>query len=87
MLEKFAGRQGGDVFCDVDAALIEFKKFDLFGLFPSTQDDTEGRVLAGLLFMFGKPAEVEFHLSFVFRLEVAEFEIDGDEAFQSTMIE
>ena len=37
--------------------------------------------------MFGKPAEVEFHLAFVFRFEVAELEVDGDEAFQAAMVE
>jgi hypothetical protein len=37
--------------------------------------------------VFGEPAEVEFHLAFVFGFEIAQFQIDGDEAFQTAVIE
>jgi hypothetical protein len=42
LLQEFAGWQGGEVFGDVDAALVEFEQFDLFRLFPGAEDDTEG---------------------------------------------
>ena len=87
LLQEFAGWQSGEVFGDVDAAWVEFEQFDLFRLFPGAEDDAEGRVFTGLLLVFGEPAEVEFHLAFVFGFEVAQFQIDGDEAFQAAMVE
>lgn len=41
----------------------------------------------GLLLVFGEPTEVEFHLAFVFGLEVAEFKVNGDEPPEVAVIE
>ena len=87
LLQEFAGWQGGQILRNVDAARVEFEEFDLFRLFPGAEDDAEGRVLSGLLLVFGEPAEVELHLAFVFGFEVAELEVDGDEAFQAAVVE
>ncbi len=86
-LEEFFGGQDGEVFGDVDAAFVEFEEFDLFLLFSGAEDDAEGRLFVGFLFVFGEPAEVEFHLAFVFVAEVAEFEVDGDQAFEFAVVE
>lgn len=59
----------------------------MFLLFPGAEDEAERRFLAGLLFVFGKPAEIELHLAFVFGLEVAELEIDGDKPSQAAVVE
>src|SRR5262245_63591077 len=37
--------------------------------------------------MFGKPAQIKLHLPFIGGLELAELEIDRDEAAQTAMIE
>ena len=87
LLEQFAGRQSGEVVGDVDAGLAEFEEFDLFGLFPCAENDSKGRLFLRLLLVFGEPAEVKFHLAFVFCLEVAELEVDGNETPEAAVIE
>ena len=86
-MEEFAGREGGEVFGDVDAALVEFEQFALLRLFAGAEDDAEGGFFAGLLLVLGEPTEIQFHLALILCLEVAELEVDGDEAFQATMVE
>ena len=86
-MQQLAGREGGEVLGDVNAALVEFEQFDLFFLLSGAEDDAEWRLLTGLLLILGEPAEVEFHLAFVFGLEVTQFQIDGDEAFEGAVVE
>jgi len=86
-LEEFARRKGGQILSDVDTALVEFEQFDLLFLLPGAEDKAERRFFVGLLLVFREPAEVEFHLAFVFGLEVPEFEVDGDEASEAAVVE
>ena len=87
LLEQFARGQGGQVLGDVDAGLAEFEEFDLLLLFSGTENDAKRRFFAWLLLVFGEPAEIEFHLAFVVGFEVAELEVDGDEALEASVIE
>ncbi len=87
LLQQFARREGGQILGDMDAGLAEFEEFDLFLFFSGAKDEAERGFLAGLLLVFGQPAEVEFHLAFVFGFEVAEFEVDGDEPPQGAVVE
>lgn len=84
--EELAVGQAGEVFGDVDAGGVEFEKFDLLGILSGAEDEAEGRGFTGLLFVFGQPAEVEFHLAFEFSFEVAQLEIDGDESLQAAVV-
>src|SRR5690606_32446366 len=54
LLEQFLGREGGQVFGDVDAGLAEFEELDLFLLLSGEEDEAERALLAGLLLVFGE---------------------------------
>ena len=71
----------------MNAGLVELQQFDLFLFFASAEDDAECGLLFRFLLMLGEPAKIELHLAFIVGLEVAEFEVDCNEAFESTMVE
>ena len=70
----------------MDTGLAEFEQFNLLLLFASTKNEPEWRFFAGLLLVLGKPAEIKFHLTFVFGLEVAELELYGNEPTQMAVV-
>ena len=86
-MQQFSRRQRGEVFGDMDTGVTKFKKFDLFFLLSCAEDYAQRRLFAGLLLVACEPTEVEFHLAFVLGLEVAKFEINGNEALQIPVIE
>ena len=63
------------------------EKFDLLVAFVRTQDEAERRLLAGFQFVLLQPAQVQFHLPLVPRLEFAELQVHGDEAAEFAVIE
>ena len=87
LLQQLPGRQAGQVFGDVNAALVKFQQFDLFMVLARAKDNPQWRRFARFLFMFGQPAQVELHLAFVGRLEFAELQFDGDQPPQAAVVE
>ena len=84
--QEVPGRENGQIFGNVDTGLAEFEQFNLLFLFASAKNEAKRRFFADLLLVLGKPAEIEFHLTFVFGLEVAELEVYGDKTAQTAMV-
>jgi hypothetical protein len=70
----------------VDAAVIQFQQFDLLLLLATAQDDAKRRRLAGLLLVFGQPAQAE-EIWHVGVFEIAQLELDGHQPFQAAVVE
>ena len=56
-------------------------------LFPGAKDEPKRRIFSDVLLMLGEPTQVELHLAFVFGFRVTEFEVDGDQALETAMVE
>ena len=80
LFQQCAWRKFSQVLGDSNSAFIQMEKFDVFFGFVSTQNHADRRVYAGMRVVFLQPAEIEFHLTFVGRLKLAQLEIDGDQA-------
>ena len=59
----------------------------MLGGFLGAEDQSDRRAFARLSFIFVKPAQVELHLAFVGGLELAELELDDDEAAEEPVVE
>ena len=79
--------QFGEVLGDVDTAGVEFQQFDLLLLFAAAGDDAQRRGFAGLLFVFGQPAQVELHLAFVFGFEITQFQFNHHQPFEAAVVD
>jgi len=59
--------------------------FDNSPVFLLTQDNADSGVLPLLAHLFVENAQVELHLADILRLELADLELDGDEALESAV--
>lgn len=87
LLEELAVGEAGEVFGDVDAGGAELEELDLLGVFAGAKNEAERRLFAGLLLVFGQPTEVKFHLAFELGFEVADLEVNRNEATQAAVEE
>jgi len=71
----------------VDTALLEFQQGDVFRALARAQDHAQRFSLVWLTGVPLEPAQIEFHLAFVRGLELADLQVNGDQATESSMIE
>lgn len=72
---------------DADAAPVELQQLHRLVGLVCAQDQAEGRLLAGLLFVFLQPAQVQLHLALVRCLELADLQVNDDEPAESAVVE
>lgn len=80
LLKHLARRKLGEILRHVNAARVEIEVLDGLALLARAKNDTQRRFFCRLALMAIKPAQVQFDLTRVGRLEVAEFELDGHES-------
>ena len=78
--QNILGRQFGQVLGDMDAGAAQLEQFNLLAAGVSAEDEAQWRFLARLGFVFGEPAEIEFHAALAGGLEASQFQIQGDQA-------
>ena len=71
----------------MDAGLIQFQQLNLLAVFTGAEDDAQRWRFVRLLLMLGQPAQVKLHLALVGCFEFAEFQFDGHQSFQATVVE
>ena len=86
-LQRLPWRQHGQILGDVDATFAKLKQFDLFLLFPGTQDDADRWCFIRLLLVLRKPSQVQLHLALILSLEGPELQFDGNKPFELAVIE
>jgi len=87
LFREFAGWQFCQVGGDAEAGGVEAAQFDVLAGLAGAGDQAEWGFLAGSHLLPLQPAEVEFRLPLVGRLEAAEFQVDGDEPAQAAVVE
>ncbi len=85
--EEFTRGEGGEIVGDVDVAFVELEQFDMFGVFAGAEDEADRGCFAFDFFVAFEVAEVEFHLAFEGGVKFADFEVNGDEAFEAAVVE
>ncbi len=85
--EEFTRGESGEIVGDADVAFVELKQFDMFGVFASAEDEADRGFFAFDFFVAFEVAEVEFHLAFEGGVKFADFEVNGDEAFEAAVVE
>src|ERR1700744_6132440 len=71
----------------MNAAPVQVEILHGLVLFPGAQDDTQRRFFRRLSLMFVEPSQIELHLSRVGRLEIAYFQLNGNQASHVAMEE
>ncbi len=64
----------------MDAAFAGFEQFDMLLILTGAEDQPDRRFVIGLALIASEPRQVQLHLTFVCRLEVANLEFDGHQA-------
>ncbi len=63
------------------------EQFDVLVGLVGTEDEPQGRLLAGASLVFFQPAEVQLHLPLVGCLELAELQVDRHQLAQAAVVE
>ena len=81
------GRQFREVLADPDGFRVESQEFNQLGIGRRAENQPNRRFLGACTLMFIKPAQVQFHLSDMCRLERFKFQLHGDQSLQMAVVE
>src|SRR5580658_5288122 len=70
----------------MDAAFSRFQQLNVFFSRSSAEDDAKGFSFVRLPLVFCQPFQVKFHLTFISRRELADFQIQRNEAAEFSVI-